>query len=85
MNHPQSELHILWTCVGTHEARNKFRMAIAQDTPRATRHLYSLTPQPAFHFLMGAGARIIPEEEWMIFQKMAVTFVVEAFETGNSP
>ena len=77
--HVQSEAHILWACMGTRGARNKFQAEATQVAPEAMRRLNELQPRQAFHFLMGAGARDVSEVEWAKFQPVAVKFVVEAF------
>ena len=38
-----------------------------------------LPPQAAFRYMMGAGAREWPDTEWEAFQRVAATFVAEAF------
>ena len=83
--HPQSELHILWTCEGTRAIRNRFITTATQKAPQSTQRLVSLTPQPAFHFLMGAGAKVTRPEEWKTFQGIAVSFVAEIFKTEKGP
>jgi hypothetical protein len=84
-NHAQSEAHLLWACAGTREARNSFSTRATQETPGAWQALARLQPQEAFHFLMGAGAQVVPAEEWARFQYTAVIFVQDIFGKPDQP
>ena len=77
--HPQSEVHMLWTCTSTREARESFRREATSAAPTAWRGLASLDPQKAFHYLMGAGVIGSPSPEWEKFQRAAVEFVMKVF------
>ena len=82
---PQSELHLLWVCSGTTEARTTFIRAIQHEAPRVAEKMLKLTAIPMFHFMMGAGAKETGEDEWEIFQAKAVEFVSEAFGERKRP
>jgi hypothetical protein len=77
--HPQSEAHLLWACAHTRQPRLQFLDEAKTQSPRALALLLPLHPETAFHYLMGAGASTNPENEWLLFQRAAVNFVVQVF------
>ena len=79
--HLQSTHHLLWACEETKKERSTFIEEVKRTAPRATRAMMALDMEPAFHFLMGAGAKTTNTEEWKTFQRRAAQFVLETFGT----
>ena len=82
--HSMSALHVMWQCTSTKHTRLAFWREATAVTPGIVSRLSELPPQEAFHFVMGAGARSSPEDQWCAFQALAVLFVARTFEHNRA-